>query len=455
MKIFRDKTNSFLNSYYYPILVFIAVLISHTFSLELLGLIVISISAALGFIVCDNVRFLIAPLTMFTLNFSEKTISNGTYITRPYLVAIIIYSVFLLSVIVAHFIIHKKQVDFCGLVSSKLFLGFVAICSAFLLNGLFNFNEYVYGNIIYSIALVVSFGLIFLLFRTNYKSNSNNKNYMLYVLYLVSILATLQFFLGFISQIKFNNGEIVKESVVFGWGMWNNMGGLLTMLLPIHFYFASTVKKYGILFYISGGISYLAIILSLSRSSLLVSTFIIIVSALISCFCGENKKTNRIITGAIAIVGIVGIIVLWDKISNILGDYLSRGLDDNGRFDIYKRGLENFLKHPVFGGGFHSAVAQDYQFVSFLPDRYHNTIIQIMATCGIVGILAYLYHRYETIILFWKKRSLFSAFCGLCILGLLLTSLLDNHMFNIYPTFIYSIILAVIDSDNSVQTKFN
>ena len=33
-----------------------------------------------------------------------------------------------------------------------------------------------------------------------------------------------------------------------GWGMWNNIGGMLAMLLPIHFYFAATIKKYGILF---------------------------------------------------------------------------------------------------------------------------------------------------------------------------------------------------------------
>ena len=447
MNIFKEKSSAFLNGIYYPILVFFSVLISHTFSVEIIGIVVLGATAGLGFLVCDNTRFLISPLIMFSLMFSEKTISSGKFITKPYLLAIILFIVFLLAVIVAHFVIYKKSIDCKGLLKSKLFYGFVALCSAFLLNGFFNFDEYVFGNIIFAVALIVSFGVVFFLIHTNMNKDGKTKSYLFFVLYLVSILATIQFFLAFISQIRFDNGEIVKESVKFGWGMWNNMGGLLAFLLPVHFYYASTVKRYGIIFYGTGAISYLAIVLTLSRSSLLVSTGIIGICALVSCFFGENKKINRIITGAIAVVGVAGIIILWDKISNILGDYLSRGLDDNGRFDIYKRGLENFLNNPIFGGGFHSAVAQEFEFVSFMPDRYHNTLIQMMGTCGIVGLLAYLYHRYETVKLFISKKSLYSAFCGLCILALLLTSLLDNHFFNIYPCFIYSIILAVVDKE--------
>jgi O-antigen ligase len=231
-----------------------------------------------------------------------------------------------------------------------------------------------------------------------------------------------------------------------GWGMWNNIGGMLAMLLPIHFYFAATVKKLGAAFYISGAISFLAIVLTLSRSSLLVSCLIIVISAIACCFFGNNKKICRIITGAIFAIGVLGIILLWNKISSILGDYLSRGLDDNGRFDIYKKGFENFLQNPIFGGGFYSVDAQEHTFAFFLPDRYHNTIIQMLGACGIVGLLAYAFHRYQVVRLFWLKRSLYTFFAFLSICALLLTSLLDNHFFNFYPTFIYSIILAIISN---------
>jgi peptide/nickel transport system permease protein len=33
---------------------------------------------------------------------------------------------------------------------------------------------------------------------------------------------------------------------------------------------------------------------------------------------------------------------IWDNIANVFADYLSRGLDDNGRFEIYKFGINKF-----------------------------------------------------------------------------------------------------------------
>ena len=449
MNIFKNKAKSFLDGYYYPCLILLATLISHALSIELLGIITYTVTVGIGFIVCDDLKFLISPLFMFTLMFSEKSVSAGVFYTTPYLVAIVIFAVFLATMIVIHFILNRKQIDFKCILKSKLFLGFAILCGAFLLNGFFNFDEYVFGNFTFALFMIISLALIFFLFYVGLKFNEETKKYFMYVLLTVSILVTLELFLLFTNQIRFVNGEIVKESVMAGWGMWNNIGGMLAFLVPVHFYFAATVKKYGFLFYGTGLVSYLAIVLTLSRSSLLVSTGIIGLCAIICCFWGENKKINRIITCGIAIIGILGIILLWDKISNILGDYLARGLDDNGRFDIYRRGIKNFLNNPIFGGGFHSVVAQEYEFVSFMPDKYHNTIIQMMGTCGIVGLLAYLFHRYQTIKVFLSNKSLYSVFCALCISAFLLTSLLDNHFFNIYPAFIYATILVIIEKDGA------
>ncbi len=445
MELFKIKAKSFLNGYYYPLLVFAATLISHTFSIEPFGIAIILLSACLGFFVCDDVKFLISPLIFFIFMFSHKSVASGIFYETPYLIAIIISSVILISVIVAHMIIYRKEKDFKGFYKSKLFWGFALLCAVFPLNGFFNFDEYVFGNIVFAVVLIISLGVIFFIFRTGLKDKNDLRNYLFYVLYLTSLLLTLQLYLSFIYQIQFANGEIVKESIMFGWGMWNNVGGMLAFLLPTHFYFATVSKKFGYLFYASGILSYFAIVLSLSRSSLLVSTVIIVACAIISCFKGNNQKVNRIITAAVAIIGIVGIIVLWSKLSSVLGDYLSRGLDDNGRFDIYRRGLENFLNNPVFGGGFHSAKAQEHNFVAFMPDRYHNTVIQLLGTCGAVGFIAYAFHRYQTIALMWKKRCLYTAFVALCIFSFLATSLLDNHFFNVYPSFIYTVILSVLD----------
>ena len=445
MNKFKFRAKSFFDGHYYPLLVFAVTLLSHTFSIEVLGISVILATACLGLLVCDDMRFFISPLIFFILMFSQKSVENGVFFTVGYIIAIITAIVLLLGFFVAHFIIYKKEKDFEGFLKSKLFLGFMLLCLALLLNGFFNFDEYIVGNFTFALVLAISFGGIFFLFRTGLRQDSSLKEYLFFVLFLVSCLVTLQLYLSFIYQIEFIEGEIVKESILVGWGMWNNVGGMLAFLLPTHFYFAATAKKYGYMFFASGILSYLAIVLCLSRSSLIVATAAITACAVISCFKGRNKKVNRIATVSIAILGIAFIIIFWSKLSGILGDYLSRGLDDNGRFDIYRRGWQKFLENPIFGGGFHSARAQEHTFIAFLPDRYHNTVIQLLGTMGIFGFLAYAIHRYETVVLMWKKRSLETAFFALCIASFLLTSLLDNHLFNIYPCFIYSIILAALD----------
>ena len=126
----------------------------------------------------------------------------------------------------------------------------------------------------------------------------------------------------------------------------------------------------------------------------------------------------------------------------------SLSFNDSSRFNIYKEGFKAFLKYPVFGQSFFPTdfVPYDFSildsFSSFFPPRWHNTIIQILSSCGIVGILAYLFHRFQTIKLFFKNRSLEKSFIFLSILVLLLTSMLDCHFFNIGPTLFYSMALA-------------
>lgn len=436
---------NFFNGRIYPILLAVSILISHSFSIEEFGIAVVLVTVFTGFLVCDDLKFFISPLTYFLFMFSEKSVSSGKYYEKPYLIAIAFGSLVLISFLIAHFIIYRKNITVKDFSKSKLFWGFILLSSAAVLNGCLNFKEYHFGNVLYALAFTFSLLGIFFLFSINLKKDSKLSNYLIYVLFIMSLLVTLELFIAFTNQIQIVNGEIVKESVKVGWGMWNNIGGVLSFLLPIHFFYATTTKRSGAVFFLTGLISYGAVVLTLSRSSLLTSTLILLVCVIISCFFGSNKLLNRICASVLFTLGIIVFIALWGKISSILGDYISRGLDDNGRFEMYLHGLKNFLNHPIFGGGFNSSYATEHQFIIFLPYRYHNTVIQMMATCGSVGLFAYLFHRYQTVKLFIIKRNLKNLFLSLSIAALLVTSLLDNHFFNIYPAFIYTIILVLVE----------
>ena len=60
-------------------------------------------------------------------------------------------------------------------------------------------------------------------------------------------------------------------------------------------------------------------------------------------------------------------------------------------------------------------------------------------------MLAYAYHRFDTIRLYIKKRTLANTHIFHFIITLLIMSLLDCHFFNVGPVFFYSIALAVME----------
>ncbi len=449
MSEFKEKAISFFSGRLYPIFIALTVFIGHTLSIELFSIILLFSSGIVAVLLCDDMRVAISPVLMIAFTFSYKTFLGGWLGSTSFaVVAITAIALFIASFFV-HFIINKKLSRIKQFPRSALFWGLVALSIGFLLNGFFNFSEYKPINFVFAILLILSLVFIFFVFYIGVEERENVAEYVIYVLYVMSILLCAEMLVLLARDATLSeSGSIIKESLILGWGMWNNVGGMLTMLLPIHFYYAST-KKRGYIFYASAILVYITIVLTLSRSSLLFATIISIICVAIICLRGDNKRLNRIITLALALACIViavpVIIIMWDKISSILGSYLSQGLGDNGRFELYKHGFENFISHPIFGGGFDSCMEDNFGH-GVEPNKYHNTIIELLATCGIVGFGAYGYHRYQTIKLFInKKKSLPCLFLGVSVLALLLTSLLDNHIFNIYPTMLYAIILVALE----------
>ncbi len=445
MEDLKTKYLSFINSYYYPLICVILIFISHTFAIELLGIVSVGLSVSLGLLISKNLNFLLIPAFTIFFNLSEKNSFNGEgkFFSFPSIFTVVIVSLFFIGCLIVHIVKNKESYKFNDAFKSPLFYGILFLSFSFIPNNLLPKENFWLKDLGFSFALVLSYIGVYLLLYVGLEFDDKFKNNIILTLFVASMLVTFEFYSLFLTgQIQFENGEIVKESIRTGWGIWNTMGCYLSMLLPIHFYLATFVKKYGFIFYGTGLISYLAIVLSLSRSSLLAGTFVMGISIIVCCFFGENKKVNRIITSALFVVAVIGVILLWEKISNVLGDYLERGLDDNGRFEIYATGWKKFLSHPIFGCGFYNA--HHINEVG-LPFGYHNTIVQMIASCGIIGLGAYLYHRYQTIVLFIKQRSVKNFYLTLCICALLITSLLDIHMFSLYPTLYYMLILITIE----------
>ena len=133
----------------------------------------------------------------------------------------------------------------------------------------------------------------------------------------------------------------------------------------------------------------------------------------------------------------------------MFGFSFANGLNSNGRDEIYKHAVETFYSYPLLGGGFYGINStlhpSEVGWNAFFPRMWHNNILQVLATGGLVCFIAYLVHRIQTIKLCKKKPTIENAFIALSLLALLLMSLLDCYFFQLGPMLFYSSALAFIE----------
>ena len=140
------------------------------------------------------------------------------------------------------------------------------------------------------------------------------------------------------------NGVIDRNLIYTGWGMYNNMGAMLAMMIPFPFHIGYTTKKGWIGPLIStlflGGV-----FLSNSRTSMLGGAAVYGICVLILFFTAKNKKRTLIVTAVLAVLGIAGVIVLREKIFQLFTDILSRGFSLNHRDEFYVAGTNQFVHY--------------------------------------------------------------------------------------------------------------
>ena len=447
----KQKFIDFFEGYWFPVYIAFNVITGHIFNMINYGVVMITLATCIAFILCKDLKFFLSPLLCFYFIFSKKSLADETLYSIPSIIFFSLCITALVLCIVAHFVINKKDIKLKRFTSSSLFFGFIAIVAVFLLNGFFAFADYKKENIIFGILIAISFVLPFFIFSINLRIDKKTVNYLIYVFLITSIIIIVEFIYMYLTDLYVHsNGHIFKDSIDLGWGVSNNIGAILAMLMPFHFYCA-VKARYSIPFFVSGVMCYAIIILTMSRTSIIIATLILALCLGFVCiYKHKNIMINRF--SVIAFLVTVILMVFEDKLSNEFYQIMdSHNLfDGSGRSSYYSDGINKFLSNPFLGAGFGNSHGVNDRFVISAPEYYHNTIIQMLGSCGIVGLFAYCFHRFQTVMLFIKNRSSVSFFMGMSILSLLLTSLLDIHLFNIFPAIFYSVILCIFERD----TKF-
>ncbi len=455
-----NKLNKILISKWMILVITFLTLMSNVFGLELLVLWIFTFIVVITCLVGDNLLSLltISCCGYFTFSKSNNPLSleqtsiflNPSTMIHIYAITVVVV-IFAGGRLVFDIITKKKQGIYQGSNKPKLTLGFIILGIVYIIGGLFS-SHYGFRTAFFGFIQIATLGFSYFYFYYTVDFKKVEKDYFGWLFLSIGILLFFETIVMLYQADFFTTtGVFTRDKIFTGWGINNNVAGMLVMLIPIPIYLALE-RKNSILYILIGNLLYLATILTQSRAGMLIGGIILIVSLIYYFIKQERKEKIKVIIleSLCFFIAVLFFIIKFTEVKRLFSSIIAAGFNDSGRFEIYKIGLKQFLEYPIFGRGFYSTGLFQWGVNSetnFLPPRYHNTIIQLLASCGSFGLLGYLFHRIQSakIILFKLNNERF--FIGISILSLLIISLLDCHFFNIGPGFIYGALLLFAEID--------
>ena len=450
---YTQKLLLFFDSILYPIVMCSIIFLAYATKLEVIGACLIVLILSVGLLLKDDLSVLFPALLGFVFiipyrgSFLKGEFSYPEYMIE-HLPIIILLVVILLIAFTLHFVLWG-QVKKSNSKPSKLLFISLPLTLFFCINGFTN-TDYTAKNFI--MGLLNSFCILWLsiIFVSNLRYDEKTIKAFFNTCTCIAVLLILQFIYACCTLPIIKDGKINKYSIFLGWGTTNNYGNMGALLLPAMFYMAyKSPKKQAIIYYIIGLLTFLATSLTLSRNAILTGGLIIAFSLIFLAVKGENKLLFKkfligLIISFLAVIAVAIILICALKIEiNLFDDLINLGLNDNGRFGLWEDAFSAFLQYPIFGEGFYSCSFPSN--TGFMPGFYHNTILHLLASCGIVTLILYLIYRVQTIKIILYKLNVEKIFLGLMVFIVVVSSLLDNFIFQFYPVFFYAIAIALCE----------
>lgn len=456
-RVKSSKVTAFINralsSYFFPVVTGAVALGCYYLGLDLVTILYMCICGTAIMICCEDVSpvmcvFLFMNVMVSMQHSPLKTVGSDFY-SRPGVLAV--------AIIGASFFIGAMLFRFvCGIVTHRfkitpVFWGIVAFGVGLTLNGLF-YQHYRIMNALYALGVSAIILLVYVMMSGNSRLDEKSCTKIAYYFIALFTVEVLELIIAYATYEGFIvDGHVQDRSLLyFGWGTYNQMGMALTMTVPAWFYLAGRYK-YGCAFLIGAIANVAATFVSLSRQAILMSAVLCVICCvwyIIKCK-GKMRIINGSIIGAVVLAAVIALCVKHDDVVRF---FLSiNESKDSGRIELWKEGYKNFLSKPVFGVGFYDPAAMPEQPGYFgenlsqsVPRMCHNTIFQLMSAGGAVALVTYVIHRVQTAVSLFKNFTHERIAVALITCGMLLTSLLDNHIFGMLPTLIYAALIGLL-----------
>lgn len=448
---FLKILKSLLSSKFFPLCLIPVSLLCYYLSLDMVMIYIIGILGTLIFILLDDTSPLAGILLFMAIFVSEKnspfiwTNSHYYYETANLVQIFIMIALFSSSAIYRAVLnIVKKKFR-----TGSVFFSLCAFAVALMLNGVSG-KGYTPQNLLYGLIMALSFCGVFCALKDDIFKSSESFLRIAYGFLAFGITITVELVVKYVATENIiSNGTIDRELLTFGWGIWNTIGMYFVLCIPFVVYLAGK-EKFGYIFLVFSAVLFAAAVMSCSRQSIGGALLVYPLSLILMFIKGRNRIINAAVLAGLAVAFVI-FVACYDK--HLFGYFISLfkkimvngEFSGNGRMKIWRDALSNFKSSPVFGAGFYAdSSAAHFSGLNFVPTMAHNTVMQLLSSCGIIGLIVYSAHRVTTCISYFRNITVERTYLAIALIGFLVISLFDNHVFNIFPTIIYSALIAFL-----------
>ncbi len=410
-----------------------------TLGLQVYGTLVFGFIVAIVFLLSDDFMATLLPFLLTVMISIHCYDSYNTFMQYKLL------AIPLVLCLVLHFVFYWKPIKIQG----SQFWPMVFVSVSILLGGLgfITPQEYFAPTSLYHMA-GLGFGMVFLylLFYANIdiKKDYSLINMLTKIMVIAGAFGSFMVFSFYI--ININKVLDIKGLLFMQWR--NNLSTLLMIVMPFPFLLASR-KSYAT---VLGFVYFFAILLTGSRGGMVFGAIELAMCVVMYTLYDKNRRIAYLfICGCI----LFAVMIFFRQFVELFGYTINRLLTAVNGFLMGEstevraihcaRGINDYLNHPIFGTGLGYMGNRDvHASKEFSLCWYHCEPIQVAASLGTVGIVAFIVQFVRRNMLIWRKVTLFNITVFISYAGLELMSLVNPGIFCPLPYLMLITLFLVI-----------
>ncbi len=414
---------------------------------SLLGMTILMLIMCVVLIINEDILPILPCLIYILFTVSDNNILNEDK-TWP---VMIVLAILLIGAFISHLISYPIKFK-----NYKLTIPLAAVTLALFAGGIgyASIKQYMFG-IIFMFSLGPCMLIIYYLLRsyTRPPKSVDYKRYVCYIMLVLGLFVIAQMFTYFLRTDK-PLVELIRIDIInLGWGNRNGIATLLAISAPTCFYLAFGSKRFAWLFYAIGLTFYACIVISFCRSGIF-SIAITMPILLIYSFAKGANRSQLLITICVFAIAISSLVLIkMDTVSEILNRISDLTFTTTGRSALYEEALICFLTNPMFGVGM-GYTGNNLHLADFCIYWFHCTPLQVIASMGIVGVMAYGYYYFVRGKIMFSNLRRFNITLSLGIIAFEIQSMMDAGSFLPFPYVLIIVVLtAMLEHNNSQESK--